>query len=108
MLRGIGTLTGPPFAGKDKSGHCLWDDITIVTTVLHCNLHCAICFFIAYIIDRTGSTSSAFYVGSTADILAASVFALILFVNRERPTKDDKLHNSEYAVEGENSKEVRK
>lgn len=34
------------------------------------------------IIDRTGSTSSAFYVGSTLDILSVTMFSLVLFINR--------------------------
>lgn len=39
------------------------------------------------VIEMTGLTKSAFYVGSCADVCSACLFGLILFVNREK--KDD-------------------
>lgn len=37
------------------------------------------------VIELTGKTTSAFYVGSCADVCAATLFGLVLFINRKKP-----------------------
>lgn len=50
-------------------------------------------FVAAYVIDQMGSTRYAFYVGSAGDCLAAIIFIIVLFINRDSVSKCRTCHS---------------
>ena len=64
-----------------------------------------IMFITGFVTEMTGHNSSAFYVGSSADICAATMFGLILFVNRKKSSDQNSSSQSTSKKKSEEDKD---
>ena len=58
-------------------------------------------FLTGFVIEMTGLTKSAFYVGTCADICSACFFGLILFINRDKSKNNKKSKSSTHTKDSE-------